>query len=91
MTAGLGHALAATQDRRAALRIVQDLERLRQARGLFAYEICVIHVALGNHGEACEWLARAVRERSGWVAYMSRDPRLDAVHDDPRFAVLSPS
>jgi len=88
MTAGLGHALAVMQDRRAALRIARDLERLRADKGLFAYEIGVIHAALENHDDAFEWLARAVRERSGWIAYLPRDPRLDALHGDPRFDAL---
>ena len=93
MLAGLGHALAATQDRRAALVIVRDLERLRGDKGLFAYEIGLIHVSLGGTDEAFRWLSRAVEERSGWIAYLPRDPRLDALHNDPRFGRLrvSPS
>lgn len=91
MLAGLGHALAATQDRRAALAIVRDLERLRGEKGLFAYEIGVIHASLGGADEAFTWLSRAVEERSGWIAYLPRDPRLDALHSDPRFGRLRSS
>ena len=43
MVAGLGHALALLQDRREALRVAKDLERLRADKTLFAYEIGVIH------------------------------------------------
>ena len=32
-----------------------------------------------------EWLARAVDERSGWIAYLRVDPRLDALHGDARY------
>ena len=88
MLAGLGHALAANQDRRAALRVIQDLQRLRGDKGLFAYEIGVIHAALVNPDDAFHWLSQAVRERSGWIAYLPRDPRLDTLHGDPRFAAL---
>src|SRR5687767_13710948 len=77
MLAGLGHALAATQDRRAAARVLHDLEAMRADKGLFAYEIGVIHAALAHKDDAFVWLARAVQERSGWIAYMPRDPRLD--------------
>ena len=93
MLAGLGHALAATQDRRAALVVVRDLERLRGDKGLFAYEIGVIHGSLDGMDEALRWLSRAGEERSGWIAYLPRDPRLDALHSDPRFGRLrlSPS
>jgi TolB-like protein len=90
MLAGLGHALAAMHDRRRALQVARDLERQRGERGLFAYEIGVIHAALGDADRAFAWLVRAVQERSGWVAYMRVDPRLDALHDDPRFDDLQP-
>jgi TolB-like protein/tetratricopeptide (TPR) repeat protein len=85
MLAGLGHALAALQDRREALRVAKDLVRLRSSKGLFAYELGAIHAALGDHDEAFEWFTRAVQERSGWIAYLRVDPRLDDLHGDPRF------
>jgi TolB-like protein len=88
MLAGLGHALAALQDRRAALRVATDLERLRGNKGLFAYELGVIRAALGEHDDAFKWFTRAVQERSGWIAYIRVDPRLDALHADPRFDSL---
>jgi TolB-like protein/Flp pilus assembly protein TadD len=88
MLAGLGHALAANQDRRAAARVIQDLERLRGDKGLFAYEIGVIEAALGKTDNAFHWLSQAVQERSGWIAYLPRDPRLDALHGDSRFTAL---
>jgi TolB-like protein/Tfp pilus assembly protein PilF len=90
MLAGLGHALAAAHDRRAANRVIHDLERLRGDKGLFAYEIGVIHAALGQKDDAFRWLSSAVQERSGWIAYLPRDPRLDALHTDPRFDALRP-
>ena len=90
MLAGLGHALAATQDRRAATRVIHDLEHLRGDKGLFAYEIGVIHAALGQKDHAFRWLSSAVQERSGWIAYLPRDPRLDVLHNDPRFDSLRP-
>lgn len=85
MVAGLGHALAANEDTKEALRIARELERLRGDKGLFAYEIAVIHAALGDDEKAYGWLMRAVQERSGWIAYLRVDPRLDRLHDDPRF------
>jgi tetratricopeptide (TPR) repeat protein len=88
MVAGLGQAFAASDDRREALRIIRDLERLRADKGLFAYEIGVIYATLGDDNRACDWLTRAVQERSGWIAYLRRDPRLDGLHDHPRFAGL---
>ena len=88
MMAGLGHALAVAQDRKRALEVAADLERSRAGKGLFAYEIGVIHSALGDRDRAFEWLARAVAERSGWIAYLRVDPRLDGLHGDPRYDTL---
>ena len=88
MLAGLGHALAVVQDRRAARRVIADLERVRGGTGLFAYELGVIRAALGEVDQAFEWFGRAVKERSGWIAYVHVDPRLDALHSDSRFAQL---
>jgi TolB-like protein len=91
MLAGLGHALAAIQDRKAAKQVVSNLERLRGDKGLFAYELGVIRAALGELDQAFVWFDRAVTERSGWIAYVRVDPRLDALHADPRFARLGTS
>jgi TolB-like protein/Tfp pilus assembly protein PilF len=88
MLAGLGHALAANQERREALRVVRDLERLRADKGLFAYEIGVILATLGKRDDSFQWFTRAVEERSGWIVYLKVDPRLELLHDDPRFDAL---
>ena len=44
-----------------------------------------IHAALDDLDPAFEWFTRAVQERSGWIAYLRVDPRLDNIHDDSRF------
>src|SRR5436190_1746223 len=85
MLAGLGHAFAVAQDRREARRVISALQRLREQQGMFAYEIGIINAGLGNSDDAFEWLARAVEERSGWVAYVGVDPRVDHLRNDSRF------
>ena len=62
-----------------------------RAKGLFAYELGVIHAALGDEDQAFKWLALAVQERSGWIAYLRVDPRLDKLHTDARFTELTPT
>jgi hypothetical protein len=91
MLAGLGHALAVLADRREALRVTQEHQRMRGDNGLFACELGVIDAALGKKDHALKWLTLAVQERSGWIAYFRVDPRLDDSHRDPRFAELIPS
>jgi tetratricopeptide (TPR) repeat protein len=73
MLAGLGHALAVFVERRDALRIARDLQRMRGDEDLFAYELGVIHAALGDREAAFTWLALAVEERYGWIAYLRVD------------------
>ena len=51
----------------------------------------VIHAALGDEDQAFKWLALAVQERSGWIAYLRVDPRLDKLHTDARFTELTPT
>ena len=88
MLAGLGHVLAVLHDRVGVLSIVDELKRMRGDKGIFAYELAVIHAALGDVERAFQWLERAVEERSGWIAYLHVDPRLEALHGDPRFKAL---
>ena len=88
MLAGLGHAFGVVQDRREARRVLTQLERVRGDKGLFAYEIGLIHAALAENDAAFEWFSRAVRERSGWIAYLHVDPRLDELRADHRFQQL---
>jgi tetratricopeptide (TPR) repeat protein len=85
MLGGLGHALAVLQDRSAALRIADDLEKVRGGQALFGYELGIIQAALGDYEQAFRWFRRAVEERSGWIAYVRVDPRLDLLRADPRF------
>ena len=89
MLAGLGHALAVVRDRIGTLRIVDELNRMRGDKGIFAYELAVIHAAIGDVDRAFQELERAVQERSGWIAYVRVDPRLEPLHSDPRFGRLA--
>jgi serine/threonine-protein kinase len=94
-----GHSL--TYQARAALLI--ELGRADDARALLvemearaerqylpAYTFAVIHALLGETDTAFEWLDRAVAERDLGLPGLPTDRRLQALHDDPRFAdVLS--
>lgn len=89
MLAGLGHVLGVLHDRLGTLQIIDELKRLRGDNGIFAYELAIIHAALGDVDRAFQWLERAVEERSGWIAYLQVDPRLEPLHSDPRFTALA--
>lgn len=88
MIAGLARAYAAAGDRRNAQDSLRELERRRKGRALFAYEKALVHLALGEPDPAIELLERARAEKSGWMAYLGVDPRLDPLRGEPRFASL---
>jgi TolB-like protein/DNA-binding SARP family transcriptional activator/Tfp pilus assembly protein PilF len=48
----------------------------------------VIHLGLGESGEALDWLERACDARSGSLVYLRVDPLLDPLRTDARFARL---
>ena len=79
----------ALSGRREAVRAELDrVLALSKQRYVAAYDIALIHVALGNKEDAFHWLDRAIEDRSTPVGFLAQDPSLDVLHDDPRFAVL---
>jgi hypothetical protein len=88
MKAALGRALALNGDRTEAFRIANELESAGREHSVFAYEIALIYLALGERPHALDWLERARRERSGWMAYRKVDPRLDPLRSELRFQQL---
>lgn len=53
-----------------------------------AYDIAMIYVALADKEQAFVWLERAMEDRSTPINFLAQDPALDALHSDPRFALL---
>jgi serine/threonine-protein kinase len=89
MLAGLGRAAAVAGDRAEALVVLRELERRGSAHDLFAYEAALIHLALGGTSDALSSLERASGARSGWMPYLSVDPRMDPLRGEPRFVALA--
>jgi len=81
----VGAAAGRPDDARAALR---RLEAIATDRYVPAFEIALIHSALGDADAAFESLERAVGEHYWRVLYLRVDPRLDPLRDDPRFEPL---
>ncbi len=44
-----------------------------------------IHAKLGDADRAFASLETAYRERSGYIAYLNVDPKMDELRGDPRF------
>jgi tetratricopeptide (TPR) repeat protein len=61
------------------------IERLGDAA---AYQYAQINAALGNHDEAFRWLETASRVKDPGLTYITFDPLLDPLREDPRFEHL---
>jgi len=88
MLAGLGRALAMDGETRKARAALRELAKRGGDDRLFAYETALIHLGLGERDLAFADLEVARMTRSGWLAYLGVDPRLDPLRDDPRFEAL---
>jgi DNA-binding winged helix-turn-helix (wHTH) protein/tetratricopeptide (TPR) repeat protein len=69
-----------------ALREIERLTEL-QARGFGeSYELATIHTALGDLDKGCEFLGKALTDRSFLVNWMRLDPRMDPLRGRQCFA-----
>jgi hypothetical protein len=61
----------------------------RSKRGYVpAYDLAVIHLALGENETALQWLQKAYDEHDWALIVLAVEPRLDPLRSDPRFQVL---
>ena len=89
MRAGLGYVYAVAGDRRSARNVLREFDAAAVQQQRLAYEAAVIHAALGEVDAAFDRLRDAIASRSGWIAYLGVDPRLDALRGDARYASLA--
>ena len=75
------HAHAISGNRRAALRIVNDLSRIANNRCVPSYDIAAVYAGLGEHRQMYAWLHRAYSERNIKLFTFAQDPRFDSVRD----------
>lgn len=83
--ATLGHVYASAGRREEAMKILDELKARSKKQYVSSYWIATIYNGLGDKDHAFEWLERAYKERSSWLAWVNVEPRFDALRDDPRF------
>jgi TolB-like protein/Flp pilus assembly protein TadD len=86
--AALAHALGLSGSRRDARRSLQELESLKTKKYVPAYDMAIAHLGLGDKGRALDWLDKALEERSGWLAYLAVEPRLDELRGETKFSEI---
>jgi TolB-like protein/Flp pilus assembly protein TadD len=84
----LGYSYAVGGERKLARAVLMRLEERGAYRGMYGYEMGLINGALGETDRAFDYLNRAHREHSTWLAYLAVDPRLDRLRGDMRFGTL---
>jgi len=83
--AGLGYAYAASGEREAALKIVDDLKR-RSGRELIPpFSIAAVYAGLGDPTQGIEWLNRGIDQKDVYIPENFSEPLLDPLRSDPRF------
>ena len=84
----LAHGLARAGRADQARARLAELDALRAQRYVSAYDLAVIHLALGQTDSALELLEQGYRERTHWMALLGVDPRMDPLRDHPAFRRL---
>jgi TolB-like protein/Flp pilus assembly protein TadD len=84
----LGHALAVSGDRAAALAVLADLQALSSHRYVPVAYYAGIYLGLGDKNQTFTWLDRAVNQRDDRLIYLAVEPMADPIRSDPRFQAL---
>ena len=84
----LGHALAVSGDKTAALAVLADLQALSRHRYVPVAYYAGIYLGLGDKNQTFTWLDRAVSERDDRLIYLAVEPMADPIRSDPRFQTL---
>jgi serine/threonine protein kinase/tetratricopeptide (TPR) repeat protein len=68
--------------------LLEEILKRRSEQWVSAYEIAIVYSLLGEADAAFRWLAIAEREHAVGFTFVRVDPRLQALHSDPRFHSL---
>jgi eukaryotic-like serine/threonine-protein kinase len=88
MSAALAQTLASAGERAKAIQILDDLANLAKQKYVSPYFFAGIHICLGEHDRAMEFLEQSYNERSHWLIYLHIDPGMDPLRSNPRFQDL---
>jgi serine/threonine protein kinase/tetratricopeptide (TPR) repeat protein len=88
MRAALAHTYGAAGRTKEALQILGELTSLGKQKYVAPYFFAGIHIGLGEHDRALDYLEKAYDEHSHWLIYLHIDPSLDDLRDHARFQVL---
>ncbi len=86
--ANLGYTYARLNQRREALRALDELKAMARRRYVPATTMAIIYVGLGDENQAFAWLEKAYAEREYGLALLKLSWALSPLRSDPRYADL---
>jgi len=88
MRAALAHTLGAAGRSQEARQILDELTTLAKQKYVSPYFFAGVHIGLGEHERAIEYLQRSYEEHSHWLIYLHLDPGMDELRNHPGFVDL---
>ncbi|GAC1484887.1 MAG: hypothetical protein NVS1B5_05700 [Gemmatimonadaceae bacterium] len=86
--AALAHSYGLAGERRKALKLSKELERIAAMTYVSPFDFVLASLALGENDRAMRCLTRAYEARSSYMPFAMADPRLAPLHSHPRFGDL---
>jgi tetratricopeptide (TPR) repeat protein len=83
--ASLAHINGVAGKRSNASELLDKVKHIMVRRYVPAYMVAICYMGLGKKDEALGWLTRASEEHSAEAPFVKVDPRLAALHMEPRF------
>jgi serine/threonine-protein kinase len=83
-----GHALAILGERDKAEAVLAELQNTSQYPYVRAIGVALLHLGLGNHDRALDWLDKACEEQDVWALMMKVDPIYAPLRTHKQFADL---
>jgi TolB-like protein/DNA-binding winged helix-turn-helix (wHTH) protein/Tfp pilus assembly protein PilF len=84
----LAHAYGVSGNHGEATKLLADLQARSKKQYVSPYYVAIVYLGLGKNELAMDWLEQAFRDRSNGLVFMSVEPELDPLRQNPRFLVL---
>jgi len=87
-SAGLGHAYGIAGRKNQALKMLIQLQKTSNGKGVSPFDIAWVYLGLGEKDAALTWMEKALAERCNPLVYQRIEPALDPLRTNPRFQAL---
>ena len=84
----LGYGYGITGRKDLAREILAELTERSKQRYVASSDFAFVNAGLGDQDQAIYWLERACEERDSHLPFLTVDPRLATLRDEPRFKAL---